>query len=193
MQKGFTLLEALITITLVGVIGLSLTELLSRTFRGNTKTQVIGLVKQNGQSALNIMDQTIRFSGDVECPPPSVSSDSIVIKTQGGSYIKFKFDNSTSPTSIIQQNFTLLDPLTAGSFCTNPPPSPQTITLTDTDPAKGVAVEYPASSFKKITGAKGDIVIIKFELKPANPGAYYDSQLGGTGTIPFETTIVLRK
>lgn len=66
-SSGFSLIEALIVVSVLGIVGFILTELLFRTFTGGNKTKSLSDIRQNGQTALNIIDQTARSADEIVC------------------------------------------------------------------------------------------------------------------------------
>lgn len=64
-RSGFTLLEVLITVVIVGVLSLSLSSMLISLFRSASKTETVKEVKQNGEYALSVMQLKIRNALDV--------------------------------------------------------------------------------------------------------------------------------
>lgn len=196
-QTGFTLIEVLIVATLVGVMGLVTTELLSRTFKASNKVQIIGKVKENGQSAINQIDETLRFAQEVSC----VSSDNhiMVVKTRDGSYKAFRY---YAPVKNIPGKQDQNGVITSQTL--SPSASPQTVCnenlidypflrgqpLTDySDKVKGVSVNSVV--FTKTTSpiAK-DVANITIDVGPAvNSPLRSDQQISD---IKFQTSIVLR-
>jgi prepilin-type N-terminal cleavage/methylation domain-containing protein len=87
--KGFTLIEAIIAIAILGVIGFTLSELLVKGFKGSNKAELIGNIKQNGQVAMNIIDQTIRKADSVVCLSSPTPAKTIVILDKNNRYIRF--------------------------------------------------------------------------------------------------------
>ncbi len=104
VTQGFTLIEMLVVISILSVVGVLILNIFTRTLRGGNKTQIIGTIKQNGQSILENMDKTIRSSDNVVCPtitPPATSSglDTLVV-VKNGVYTRYRFisPNSTDIT-----------------------------------------------------------------------------------------------
>ena len=85
-NRGFTLLETLITITIIGGVGVLITQVFFTTTRVNTKSEIIKEVKQNGQFALDVMTRTIRNAEEVDsvCSPGGTSHESLQITNKNG-------------------------------------------------------------------------------------------------------------
>ncbi len=125
---GFTLIEAIIAISIIGVIGLVLSDLLSKGFKGSNKTQIIGNVKQNGQVAMNLMDQTIRKAEVVICPlppdpppaPPPPPSPIIVVQDKNGNYTRYviKAEDTMVPLASRQNGYITSDDPTKATLQT---------------------------------------------------------------------------
>lgn len=60
MKKGFTLLELLMVVSLLGLIMITVTGLLGTIFSGSGKSRALQSVKQNGQFAVSAMERTAR-------------------------------------------------------------------------------------------------------------------------------------
>lgn len=98
-RSGFTLVELLIVLALVSILSVVFVEIFFRTLRGGNKAQIVGVLKQNGQVALETMDKIIRNSDKVICPNSNSSSDTLVLQ-KGADYIRFRFVPPTlSPTA----------------------------------------------------------------------------------------------
>jgi prepilin-type N-terminal cleavage/methylation domain-containing protein len=97
-MKGFTLLETLISISVIAVVGVLISQVFFTTTRSNTKTELLKDVKQNGQYALEIVSRMIRNSLSVETTCDGAERTSIDIKNQDGfiSTIGCVFDNSVT-------------------------------------------------------------------------------------------------
>jgi len=61
-QFGFTLVEAVVAIAIVGVLGVIMSDILTRAFDNTQKTNLISNVQQNGQAVLTAFEDTIRYS-----------------------------------------------------------------------------------------------------------------------------------
>lgn len=196
-EEGFTLVEALVAIAIIGIVGFILADLLLRGFRSTNKTQVIGTIKQNGQSVLNQMDQEIRGATYIICQnritTPSPMIDDLVIN-KSGEYIAYRIVAYTSSTngyisrSKLQVPTDPITPAESAAICTN---ISSYITdenkMTDQNPVTGVSVK--SGSFNWNKDSKGSVGI-EFTLGPAiNAGSSPDQQ---SNDVQFKTTVQLR-
>lgn len=189
-KKGFTLIEALITLAILGVIGFILSDIISRGFRNTNKTQIIGTIKQNGQNALNIMDQTIRSSEAVVCTSASPARIVIVKRPK---YIRYTLIPETTSANGYITEETLDVPVPPPSdettFCTSGLATPDRTILTDQNTVTGASLKGGKFSLISENGAK-DSVEIEFILGPGikTGPAYSDT----ANNINFKTTVQLR-
>lgn len=63
---GFTLIEFIVVSAVVGTIGLVIVGILTSTLRGTKKTNVVNLIRQNGNQALVQMTRTIEYAKGFE-------------------------------------------------------------------------------------------------------------------------------
>ncbi len=191
---GFTLIEAIIAIGLIGMIGFILSDLLSRTFKGSDKTKLISKIVQNGQVSLNHLEQAIRNADEVTCKgaiPPSYPS--MVIFTKG-QYTRFVFYTPAGSNGYISRDTlnVISDPLVKNDFCNNQSTGDFTstpINLTDSFGGSGVSVT--GGSFTEIASqGKTDAVTIRFLVGPSvSSGQGYQDKLD---PVDFKTTVKLR-
>jgi prepilin-type N-terminal cleavage/methylation domain-containing protein len=193
--NGFTLIEILIIILILGVIGAALTGVLSRTFRANNKSQVLGNVKQNGQNAINDLSQTIRSAQDIVCINPQTDGKVITLKNKEGTLVRYIFvDPTSTENGVLKKDFPsyILNSIRVSNtdnFCDlTQVPLQQPSDLTDQNISKGVSVEEGKfNRFEKHT------LGIYFVVKVAkNAPKDFSNQIGGTGMEVFSTTVQLR-
>lgn len=195
-QFGFTLIEMLVVIAVLSVMGAVLTEVFVRTSRANAKTQVVAIIKQNGQAALETMDKTTRNATEVLCPIASdTASDTLVVSkiselTQAKEFFRFKY---TAPTSAVNGKITQDNPTTfnPATDCTAAQTSP--VNLTDTNTQKGVSISSPDAGgpfIRNISPGYNNTVAIRFTVGRAvlSPAAI----AGQIDPVEFKTTVVLR-
>lgn len=85
-QRGFTLLEILISMTIIGGMGILIAQVFFSTTRVNTKTELLKDVKQNGQFAIDTMTRMLRNSSSVEstCSTAGTTAKSLTIANVNG-------------------------------------------------------------------------------------------------------------
>jgi prepilin-type N-terminal cleavage/methylation domain-containing protein len=97
-NKGFSLLEIVIAVGVIGILGVVFTLVLTNVFRSETQIDSISEFKQTGQVVLDRLDREIRDSSRVVCigdkggSTESDSGDTIVMQKKDGSYIRVRFD-----------------------------------------------------------------------------------------------------
>ena len=64
-QKGFTIIEIIVVIGILGIIAAVGTNMFFTVISGSTKSKNLTTVKQNGEYALSVMERMIRNSSDV--------------------------------------------------------------------------------------------------------------------------------
>ncbi len=85
-RLGFTLIEVLIAISIIGIFGAVSGVIFSSVIRSYNKTQVTAELEQNGNYVLSILEQQIRNAKDV-----SVHGNEIWIEPQTGTTIIYGF------------------------------------------------------------------------------------------------------
>lgn len=157
-QKGFTLVETMITITLLAVAVVLGNRLFFSVLKGTNKSDQLTLVKQNGDYALSVMSRMIRNARLIE----NCTSDTIEIENPdeaanpANTWTKFIFDSSnkyiaSESSSLLGANARITDTgveLTAGSFtCTlGSNDEPSQVTINFTLEAPGLRPEEKASA-----------------------------------------------
>lgn len=121
-RNGFTLVEILIVLSILSILSIIFVQIFFRSLRGSSKAQILGIVKQNGQSALDSMDKSIRTADKIVCPSTNQVSDTLVL-LKDADFIRFKFnapktaplangfisqDNERDCTSALALNYTSL-------------------------------------------------------------------------------------
>jgi len=83
-NKGFTLVEILVVVGILGIIAVVASTIFFTTLRSSGKTKVLTKVKQNGDYALSVMERLIKDSQEV------VTNTDNKICESGMNYLKFK-------------------------------------------------------------------------------------------------------
>lgn len=218
-SEGFTLVEMLVVMSVLSIVSVFILNIFTRSLRGSNKSQIIGTIKQNGQSVLENMDKTVRNADNVVCPvitPPdtSITSPNLVV-VKNGIYTRYIFTRpiSTTANGLIQQDNPIKQPVADSN-----PPREETdyefrnrvcssqdasnnkvnpITLTDTKLNTGISVNCIASNcdtnpiFRRDRSAGfRDQVTIKFDIGP--PVGAPQAVTGQIDSVSFQTTIQLR-
>lgn len=173
-HSGFTLVELLVVMAISAIFGTLMLTIFTNTLKGSNKSQVIGVIKQNGQSVLETIDKAVRNSDSVICPfviSPATSggSDTLVVASKGGGYTRFRFIPPGAPVSaargscgnangcILQDNPTKgpvpssspsrqeTDPEFVNRICLADAALNSPLVLTDSNLQSGVSVDCPAS------------------------------------------------
>lgn len=64
MKKGFTLVELLVIVALVGIIGAATTQVFIIGFKSQGKGEIVKEVKQNGDYAISVIERMVRNAVD---------------------------------------------------------------------------------------------------------------------------------
>lgn len=117
--EGFTLLEMIVTLAIVVIVSIILTQVFFTTLRTNTKTELLKEMKQNGELSLELMVRAIQSAQNVTCTSAqelSVTATDGAITTIGcsfdGSVTRLASDSASGTAYITSQNATL-----GGSDC----------------------------------------------------------------------------
>lgn len=197
MSKGFTLIETLITIAVIGVVSFILTDLLTRNLRGNTKTEIVGSIKQNGQSALNTIDQAIRFASSITCVNPE--GKILTLQTKDNRFVRFKFNLQEELVNLngyIAQDSPLVEDLSlAPTLCDSDNYATtlrEIVYLTNREEIAGASLVSGKFARSSQPGSK-DVVDISFKLSPAvKAGEKFFQKVGESNSISFQTSVILR-
>jgi prepilin-type N-terminal cleavage/methylation domain-containing protein len=98
---GFSLIELLVVVALIGIIGYLTTSIFVLGFRTQAKSEILKEVKQNGDYAMTIMERMIRSAADIPNPICGVPNSELTILNQEGYITTFKCDESGH---ILQEN-----------------------------------------------------------------------------------------
>lgn len=199
-NKGFSLFEVIVAITILAVLWIIIGSILSGAFKGNSKTSLITTIKQNGQTALNLISQNIRNSNKVICPEDSSQNfDSLTLQLHDGRIIRYKIypePANKSSNGTIEQDFPLIDlsqsdtAKVCQSLDNTAPQFP--IKLTDINPQSGVSVTSGSFGVTKQPGFR-DVVTVQFNLRQGvQSPVSFENSIGGLGMINFSTTVQAR-
>jgi len=88
-KKGYSLLELLIVIALVGTIGVITSQVFIIGLRSQAKSEILKEVKQNGDYALQVMDTIIRNAVNIDEASCNANTQDITITTSDGASVTF--------------------------------------------------------------------------------------------------------
>ena len=200
-ERGFTLAEILVVMAIVAIVGMIMVLIFANTLRGSNKSQILSVMKQNGQAVLDNIDRTIRSSDNIICPSyagltDTTSSSDTMAVVRNGTYTRYRFMSPPpSENGLIQQDIPIkaieeTDAEFISRICgSSDPMIQQPVILTDTNIQTGVSVENGSFARNRSAGFK-DQVTVKFDLKPG-VGA---PQIIASQIDPqtYQTTIELR-
>lgn len=210
-QRGFSLIEVLVTAAVLVTIGIITAQIMGQIFKGNTKSALIGSIKQNGQQALSIMENDIRNSETVLCTDQSVDNGNevflLTLYTRSGSYVRYtiypeySLTNGTitkeSLDSVVNANTQLTQ--NPANFCdlSSVPFNSPLVQLINSDLTSPNAVSVKQSTgfsiANKASGFK-DVVTVQFDLGPSiNANDRVENSIGNaTNAYSFQTSVQLR-
>lgn len=212
-KRGFTLVEVLVATGVIAVIGVVLVLIFTNTLRGNIKSQILSVVKQNGQAVLENIGVNTRGADNVVCPLDGSSSNTMVI-VKNGTYTRYRIalpadTLGTAPDPCIYsgKNGCIFqdkpekvidedtgkeetDDVFIPRICFSLDPSvPDNSILTDTNAQTGVLIDSGSFTVRRLSGFRA-IVEVQFSLGPG-----VNAPTIATGQIDpviFQTTIQLR-
>lgn len=202
-KNGFTLAEILVVIAIIAVIGTIMVAIFINTLRGSNKSQVLSVIKQNGQSVLENMDKVIRGADKVVCIS-TLDNNTLVVKnsdeTGKVTYTRFRLIRETPTANGLIQQDNPVKQIVSGveetdldftnRVCFPDDPMPQANVFTDTNTRTGVSTDSDALFTIEPTTVSNNTVTVKFELAPAiGAPAAINNQID---PVTFQTTIKLR-
>lgn len=200
-KRGFTLVELLIVVAILAIVGTLILTILTRSFRGGNKSQIVSSIKQNGQSVLEIIDKTIRNADNVVCVSSLTDPGPTIVIVKDGIFTRYRFFAATNMANGYIAQDAPIQPASGAqadikvfidNVCTDPQQGANV--LTDTNPQTGVSVASVVGNLPYIVrdikpGFK-DAVTIQFDLKPGISAPL--ATAGQIDPVTFKTTINLR-
>ncbi len=125
--EGFTLLEVLVSVTIIAGLSIVIAQSFFSTTRSSTKTEILKEVKQNGDVALGIIGNRIRASHQITstCAASGTTSTSLSVKNPDGATTTFGCALDSGVTRIASSSGGTTDYLTSqtvtlgGAYCTD--------------------------------------------------------------------------
>ncbi len=144
-SHGFTLLELLVSVGVVGLVSVVLSQTFFATTRTNTKTELLQDVKQNGDYAMDIIGRMIRNARSVTSLCSASGSTDILVTIVNPDYRFTTFScvldsgvtriasvSASSTVYVTSSNLTLGSSCTTAAFsatCTKPEGQPAIVTV----------------------------------------------------------------
>jgi type II secretory pathway pseudopilin PulG len=182
----------LVVIGILGIVVGSSMLFLTNILKGSNQAQVVGEIKQNGQTVLDVIDRQIRNAENVEdftplfISPPDDAIKLNITNSASSIYIAcFNRDITTSP----KKNgwIGILNSTSAPSSVS------EFLKLTNTSEVSGIDLECDTSTFS-ISGLISDsypqVVQVRFKVYQ---GVEAPNRLDFNASSEFKTTISLRK
>ena len=209
-EKAFTLVEAVVAISIIGVIGVIMSDILTRAFDNTQKTNLISNVQQNGQAALSSFEDTIRYSefvcvGGITTEglttPNTIAeyNNPVLVVYKEGKYIRIRIvPQSGSINGYITEDFPLppVVDATATDLCSTVSLSDMRKITNDTMlSVKNGSISLLSNPINSATvgGTSKVSLTIRFAIgsgfgAPVNP----ESQIGTNNEIVFQSTVQFR-
>lgn len=136
--KGFSLIELLVVIVLIGTIGIIVSQVFVITIRSQAKSEIIKEMKQSGDHAMAVMESMVRNAVDIPQTSCNTNTQAFSIINPDGYTTTFDCSSGTNIASIGAQTLSLTSGKAAVSSCTfrvvcpSPATSPKYVFLTFT-------------------------------------------------------------
>jgi len=171
-NKGFTLVEMLVSIGLVLIIGTIGTSMIASILRSYNKAHIINEIEQNGNYVMSLMEGQIRNAKSVECDGGGTGScPGLKVTSQEGTAITFSITTGAGGIGVVQK--------TVGGV---------TEILTNDDLVSGVSVDTTNSQFVVSDTTPSSVqVILQLRQAPNSPG-----RVDYHADTTLQTTVVVR-
>ncbi len=160
---GFSLIELLIVMTLIGIIGVIISQVFIMGFKIQAKSEIVKEIKQNGDFALSVMENMVRNSADINSGQCNISSNILTIINQDGYSTSFDCSEGAKIASISSYSGlypTIVTPLTNNkvfisncSFvivCPTPPINPKYVFMSYTVNQSGADVTPTPGAYSSL-------------------------------------------
>jgi len=111
ISVGFTMLELMVSIAVIALLSVALSQIFISTLRTNTKTEILKEVKQNGDLAMENMTRMIQNAASVTC----ASSQELTVQNQDGGTTTFACTSDGTALRISSSSGTSTEYITSRS------------------------------------------------------------------------------
>lgn len=174
IRKGFTLIEILIVVSLLGIVMISVTQLLAGVLTGSSKANASQMLKENGQFAISTIERSLKNSR-------SVTSCS-------GSYPNLRYsvaDNSTGTEVVTYYSYVVESGSTNRLYHSKRIDAGSWVNSYLTN----INLNVDAFSCVESPGSPGQPAVYKISLTISKPSSVIEQSIVSQ---TFETTVSLR-
>lgn len=169
-QEGFSFIELLVVVVLIGIVGIILAQILILNVRSQNKSEILKEVKQSGDFALSTMEVMVRNAIDIPDTSCNTNAQSFSIINQDGFTTTFDCDEIR---------------IASTSSDVTPPDQPVSLALTSTK------VSVASCTFRVVCPTPAlspKYVFLNFTLQQARG----DASVVDRAQESFQSTISLR-
>lgn len=138
-QNGFTLLETLVSVAIIALVSVVLSQVFISTMRTNTKTEILKEVKQSGDLAIESITRMVQNAQSVTCPTAkslavvNPDGNTTTVSCQDVSSVARLASSSATTTVYLSSQNVTLGPVCASSslqfVCTSVSGLPSLVTV----------------------------------------------------------------
>lgn len=160
---GFSLVELLVVVVLMGMISVMISEVFIMTIRSHVKSEIIKEIKQSGDYAISVIESMVRNATDISVPACNTNFLKFTITNPDGNSTKFDCSDGDSIASEGATRQALTSERTAVPVCTFRVICPQ-------------------------PGAGSKYLLVNFTLRQKEGNVTLEQQ----ASEEFQTTVILR-
>lgn len=203
--RGFTILETVISISIIGILGVIFANTLTQGLRSQNKATLIAQAKQNGSLILSALEKDIHGAERIICVgnnsnllgcvnnATQTCGDTLVLK-KGPIYSRYRFTTLAGGAGTIglEEDLAINTATSDMSYlCSDTTPPTRINYLTNVNQLNGVSVTGGVFT-RKIQAGFNDLVTITFNINAVpTAGQTVESSLI-PGGVPFTTTVGVR-
>jgi prepilin-type N-terminal cleavage/methylation domain-containing protein len=175
-ESGFTLIEVLVTVVIMGFLGIVIVQAFVTTIGTNSKAEIIKDIKQNGDFAIDVISRKIRNARSMDC---STGPNQILVTNQDSSTSRFQSLTNAGTCRLAQTD---TDPISGSA----------TVSYLTTSNLTLIGSTCPNAAFDVVTcdqiASQDAKVTFSFSLKNLSAQTKYYEQ----ANQKFITTVSLR-